>query len=65
MIEPKIRFKRDDGSSYTPMINAKLGNLTFPVSEKNGKRNYPVYSVNNQRGFIPQSDQFEEKEVAS
>ena len=38
----------------------KLGELTFKVGEKNKAGiKYPIYSINNKEGFLPQSDQFE------
>ncbi len=53
---PKLRFpefKEDWG-------NKNLGELTFKVGEKNkGGIKYPIYSINNKEGFLPQSDQFE------
>jgi len=66
MPEPKVRFKRDDGSSYPAWERKRLGEITKQVTLRNGMNDcYPVYSVNNQKGFIPQRDQFEEREVAS
>ena len=38
-----------------------LGSITSRISDKNGDNTtYPAYSINNQIGFIPQSEQFEE-----
>ena len=41
-----------------------LGEITEMVSRRNKDRNnYPMYSVTNDRGFIPQTDQFEDREM--
>lgn len=61
----QIRFKSDDGSKFPEWEKKKLGELTRSIIEKNIEDNLPVYSVNNQRGFIPQAEQFEDREVAS
>ncbi len=56
----EIRFKADDGSEFCDWEEKKLGEITYNVSQKN-KENlpYPVYSINNKKGFIPQGEQFE------
>ena len=47
-------------ANYPDWEEKKLGELTQKVSEKNKDNfNYPVYSINNKNGFIPQSKQFE------
>ena len=62
----EVRFKREDGTNFPEWEIKKLGELTKQVNIKNNtSRNYPVYSINNQKGFIPQIDQFEDREVAS
>ncbi|MDE5582205.1 MAG: restriction endonuclease subunit S [Ruminococcus sp.] len=62
----KVRFRREDGTDFPEWEIKKLGELTKQVNIKNNtSRNYPVYSINNQKGFIPQIDQFEDREVAS
>lgn len=60
MTEPKIRFRRDDGSSFPDWEEIKLGELTYPTGVKN-KNNVDLesYSISNEKGFIPQSEQFE------
>ena len=66
MAEPKIRFKQDNGKPFPEWKRNKLKNFIHQVSIKNKDNSaYPVYSVNNQKGFIPQNEQFEEREVAS
>ncbi len=56
----EIRFKADDGNDFCEWEEKKLGEITYNVSQKN-KENlaYPVYSINNKKGFIPQGEQFE------
>ena len=58
---PEIRFAgfTDDWEQR------KLGEVTVPVREKAKSAEYPVYSVTNQNGFIPQVEQFTDREVAS
>ena len=46
--------------------NCKIGDLVVQVSKRNrGDNDYSVLSVNNRLGFIEQSDQFEDRSVAS
>ena len=55
---PKLRFPefRDCGE----WERGKLGNVTYPISRKNTLgEEYPIYSINNKNGFLPQIDQFE------
>ena len=61
MAEPKVRFKRDDGSIYPDWIIEKMGSLTREYKVRN-KTKLPleIYSVNNEVGFLPQSEQFED-----
>ena len=55
-----IRFKADDGSNFPDWEEVKLGNLTHKVGKKNKENiKYPIYSINNQEGFRPQSEQFD------
>lgn len=51
---------------YCGTVNIRLGNFITQVSNRN-KSNLPytVMSVSNVRGFIPQSEQFADREVAS
>ena len=54
------RFKADDGSNFPDWEEVKLGNLTHKVGKKNKENiKYPIYSINNQEGFRPQSEQFD------
>ena len=46
--------------------NSKIGDLVVQVSKRNrGDNDYSVLSVNNRLGFIEQSEQFEDRSVAS
>ena len=41
-----------------------LGEITEIVSRRNkNKENYPMYSVTNDKGFVPQEEQFEDREM--
>jgi len=56
---PKFRFPAfKKNGAWTEEI---LGDLTYAVSERNkeGKK-YPIYSISNTAGFIPQAEQFDD-----
>lgn len=56
----EIKFKADDGGKFSGWEEKKLGEITYKISKKNKKNiHYPVYSINNKEGFIPQGQQFE------
>lgn len=60
LFSQQLRFKDDNGQDFPDWHLRKLGVLT----KKSGKKNkegisYPVYSINNKEGFLPQSDQFD------
>jgi type I restriction enzyme S subunit len=56
----QIRLKDQNGENFPDWITEKLGELTFKVDKKNKEKNkYPIYSINNIEGFLPQSDQFD------
>lgn len=60
LFSQKLRFKDADGKDFPDWEEKKLGELTFKVGKKNKDNiNYPIYSINNQEGFRPQSEQFE------
>lgn len=60
MFSQELRFKDDNGNAFADWEEKKLGDLTFKVDKKNKENiKYPVYSINNKEGFLPQSDQFE------
>ena len=49
-----------------PIPNSRIGDLVDQVSKRNrGDNDYSVLSVNNRLGFIEQSEQFEDRVVAS
>ena len=51
-------FQSSDGEMKT------LGELTVNFSNRNKQRiTYPMFSVTNDKGFIPQSEQFEDREM--
>jgi type I restriction enzyme S subunit len=55
---PKYRFPEFTFSKEWDV--KKLGSVTFSVSRKNNKgKKYPIYSINNKDGFLPQEEQFE------
>jgi type I restriction enzyme S subunit len=56
----ELRFKDDNGNEYADWEEKKLGELTIKVDKKNKSNiKYPIYSINNKEGFLPQSDQFD------
>jgi type I restriction enzyme S subunit len=56
----ELRFKDEKGNDFPDWNKMKLGDLTFKVDKKNKEKiKYPIYSINNKEGFLPQSDQFE------
>lgn len=61
MAKPKIRFKRTDGSIFPDWNIRKMGALTEEYKVRNkSKLPLEIYSVNNEVGFLPQSEQFED-----
>jgi type I restriction enzyme S subunit len=68
IFKQELRFKDDtstslstsDGKAFPDWEEKKLGKLTYKVGKKNKENiSYPIYSINNQEGFRPQSEQFE------
>lgn len=56
----KLRFKDQNGKEYPDWEEKRLGDLTFKVGKKNKENiSYPIYSINNREGFLPQSEQFD------
>ena len=55
---PRLRFNMfTEGVEWKELL---LGEVTYPVSERNKDGNkYPIYSISNISGFVPQSEQFE------
>ena len=56
----EIRFRDENGEVYGDWVERKFKNVTYNVSKKN-KQNipFPIYSINNKEGFVPQSTQFD------
>jgi type I restriction enzyme S subunit len=60
LFSAKLRFKDENGKDYADWEEKKLGSLTFKVGKKNKENiKYPIYSINNKEGFLPQSEQFD------
>lgn len=60
IFKQELRFKDDNGKEFPKWEKKKLGDLTYKVGKKNKENiQYPIYSINNQEGFRPQSEQFE------
>lgn len=55
---PELRFPEfRDAKEWK---EKKLGELTYKVGEKNKEGiKFPIYSINNKTGFVPQSEQFD------
>lgn len=59
MAEPKIRFTRDDGSSYPELITGKLRDITDKVDRKAPAGSVaPIMMVSQGNGFIYQADKY-------
>ena len=56
----QIRFKDDEENEFPEWTKVRLDNLISKTDKKN-KQNiqYPIYSINNKEGFLPQGEQFE------
>jgi type I restriction enzyme S subunit len=55
-----LRFKDENGKAYPKWEKMRLGDLTYKVGKKNKENiKYPIYSINNKEGFLPQSEQFD------
>ncbi|RNL95182.1 restriction endonuclease subunit S [Sinomicrobium pectinilyticum] len=56
----KIRFKSNNGNKFPEWTKIQLGKLITKTGNKNKKNiQYPIYSINNKEGFLPQNEQFE------
>jgi type I restriction enzyme S subunit len=59
IFKQEIRFRDEEGKAFAKWEVRKLGTLTTKTGKKNKENiKYPVYSINNKEGFLPQSDQF-------
>ena len=57
---PNLRFPEFSGE----WERCSLGNITTNFSRRNKEEvRYPMFSVTNNRGFVPQSEQFEDREM--
>ena len=57
---PNLRFKEFEGEWKM----CKLGDITTNFNIRNKEKiQYPMYSVTNNRGFVPQTEQFEDKDM--
>ena len=56
----QIKFKDNEANDFPAWQNKTLGEITTIVNKKNkDNEKFPVYSINNKSGFIPQNEQFE------
>lgn len=56
----ELRFKDEKGRAFPAWEEKRLGDVTSKVSKKNKDNiSYPVYSISNKNGFVPQSEQFD------
>ena len=57
---PNLRFKEFEGE----WEKCKLGDITQNFTRRNKEKiQYPMFSVTNERGFVPQSEQFEGRDM--
>lgn len=60
IFKQEIRFKDDGGKAFPEWEHPRLGEHIYKTGKKNKENiQYPIYSINNQEGFRPQSEQFE------
>ncbi|MEQ8711431.1 MAG: restriction endonuclease subunit S [Cyclobacteriaceae bacterium] len=60
LFSQEIRFKDENGNDFPEWEEKRLGELTVKTGRKNKENlQLPVYSINNQVGFLPQGDQFD------
>ncbi len=57
----EVRFKRGDGTDYPEWEEKHFSDISIPFSKWNkGLLPLEIYSINNQSGFVPQEQQFED-----
>lgn len=55
---PRLRFP--EFRDFSEWVKKPLGKVTYTISNRNSKaQQYPIYSINNKEGFLPQAEQFE------
>ena len=60
LFSQELRFKKSDKEYFPDWAIKKLGDVTFKTGTKNKESiKYPIYSINNKEGFLPQSEQFD------
>ena len=60
LFSQELRFKKSDKEYFADWEIKKLGEVTFKTGAKNKESiKYPIYSINNKEGFLPQSEQFD------
>lgn len=61
MSNPKLRFRQKNGNKYSNFKQKKFGDISISHNIRNKKcLDLEIYSINNQVGFVPQSEQFED-----
>ena len=60
LFSQELRFKDENGKDFPDWNKHRLGEITKCISVKNKNRiEYPVYSISNKDGFVPQGQQFD------
>ncbi|MEO9953493.1 restriction endonuclease subunit S [Nonlabens sp.] len=60
LFSQELRFQDENGNDFADWEAKRLGKLTYKVGKKNKENiKHPIYSINNQEGFLPQSEQFD------
>lgn len=57
----EVRFRREDGTEFPGWVTKRFLDISVPFNKRNKEcLNLEIYSINNQVGFIPQEEQFED-----
>ena len=59
MIEPKLRFKAEDGSQFPDWEEKVFGDFVDTHLKKLDKNKYPLYSLTIESGVQPKTDRYE------